>query len=441
MPETASIVGIFGAIDRAVQLDGPTRARVGQLLRPYEESPTVKWYDEFLEWIAEPESGEGSTADFPGLVQGLEELAETGVEGRTRARRMFAIAVIKRAYPEMNFEGKDLREPAIAALRAPEKKGAKPVDAEGLYGLLTDDDSALPGPPGGRKWWKAVIETALARDMLPDTIGMYPQPCYARPMRVPGVTGPVAVIKTEWTTEPGEIAFEAATRFLEPVNWETCMPNFWCDMHVVRGTSYPPGRRRYHEIVSTHCADKGARGFWAETELVFDFMWIPNEEDARAAVANYQLAPERPLENDRILVDEGTLLVEKSDEDDTALNVTTTKRVKFSYPFMTEALPLIICALGYADMSGGLLCCAARFGKKFEGTKFPGIPPSTSAPGQPRTVAGGPRSRPGQPPAGVFAQDAIDHWARCMREWTTAIERGARAGSPVRPRSTPRRRS
>jgi hypothetical protein len=436
MSETKSIVGIFGAIDRAVQTDAAARARVAEFLRPY-RNPTVKWYDEFQEWIAGP--GEESDSDFPDIVGALTELGQTGVEGRTRARRMFAIAVMTRAFPDRG----DLRELAILALRAPEETRARaePVDQEALYKLLAGEDVAKPAvAPGSGDWWNGLIATAVARKVIPDKIGMVPQPCSGRLLTVPGVTGPVAVLKTEATTAKKELEFDKAIRFIEPVNWKKCMPDFWCDMHENPGYTLPPGQRRYHEIVSTHCDDKGQLGFWAETELLFDFMWLPNKAEARAAVANYELAPERPQPGDRILVDEGTLLVEKLDNGaKPPLKITTTKRVKFNYPFMTEALALVICALGYADTSGSLLCCAARSGKDFTGTDFPGVAPTAHPQPSAAGAAGTPSGR-GQMLGGGLVEDACDIWARSLRDWASAIERGGGGAGPARAKNTRARR-
>ena len=190
---------------------------------------------------------------------------------------------------------------------------------------------------------------------MEDEIGMFPRPCTGRLLTVPGANGPVASIEADFTTD--KVRFENATRFLEPVNWKRCMGSFWCEMGEVADNSLPKGQRRYNESVSTHCGEPNQPGFSAQTELVFEFMWVPDKKHPQAAVANFELAPGRPLPNDRILVDEGTLVVSKVKQH--SLRIITTKRVQFSHPFLTDQVGLIMCALGYADVTAGLLACAS----------------------------------------------------------------------------------
>jgi hypothetical protein len=268
-----------------------------------------------------------------------------------------------------------------------------------------------------------VIDEALARQAIPNSIGMYPRPCAGRLVTVPGIDGPVAALITEHETD--EIEFDAATRFIEPVNWRKCMPNFWCDVRAIADPRLPEGERRYLEIVSTHCGDKSQPGFWAETELLFNFMWLPDKQNPEAAVANYELAEGRPLPNDRIRVDEGTLVVAKVDGGPSLL-ITTTKRVKFSYPFVSEALSLIMCALGYADVAGDLLACAAKHGKDpgAAGTDFPGVRPTAATAGAGARAAARSPVASGPTRAGGLLQDTMDIWARALRDSARALERG-----------------
>ena len=437
MPDTDAIVGIYGAVDRAVRDDHVARLHVAQLLPQYRD-PKLQWYDEFLEWLAETAPAENSKPAFPELGEALSKLAEEPpARARMRARRMFAIAIAVRAFPQMSDPESGLRASAIAALRMlPDDAVEREQRAVELYELLAGGDRSVrpfaADHPGTKDWWKYVVETADDEHMIPNKIGMFPQPCAGRWVKVPGIDGPVDALRTEHDTEPKEIAFDRATRFIEPVNWKTCMPGFWCDMHV---TAELPsaGRRTYHEVVSTHCGDPARPGFWAETDLLFNFMWVPDKRKAKAAVANYELAG-KPGPNDRILVDEGTLVVSKLGGG--KLRVTTTKRIKFGRAFPSGAIALIMCAFGYGDIAGGLLACAAASGKDPNGgTDFPGVPPTAPAPtGSPGS--GGP-SGAGQTGAGGLVQDALDIWARALREGTTALARGVggagQQGRPTKP--------
>jgi hypothetical protein len=436
MAETDAIVGIYGAVDRAVQADPVARLRVAQLLPQYRD-PRLHWYDDFQEWLAETAGAESPAPAFPELGDALTQLAEPPSRPRMRARWMFAIAIATRAFPEMSNPDSDLRSRAVAALRALPDAEEPEQRAQGLYKLLAGEDQPVrpdtAEAPGTSNWWNDLINTAHAERMIPDTIGMFPRPCSGRLVTVPGIDGPVAALQTELETD--EIDFDTATRFIEPVNWETCMPNFWCDVHAIADPRLPAGQRRYHEEVSTHCGDTARPGFWAETELLFNFMWVPGRRDAEAAIANYELAEGRPLPNDRILVDEGTLVVAKAGDGQRPLRITTTKRVKFSYPFASEALALIMCALGYADVAGNLLACAAVHGKDVgdvgeAGTDFPGVPLTAARADAAGTPAGRPpRSGYGQGSAGGIAQEMVDIWARAVRDGVAAIEGGTRRGS------------
>jgi hypothetical protein len=432
MAETEAIVGIYGSVDRAVQADPLARLRVAQLLPQYRD-PKLQWYDDFQAWLADTAEPQSVEPAFPDLVGALTELAETPAQARTHARRMFAIALATRAFPRMRSRESELRPLAIAALRTPtegERADEPGQPAEDLYDLLAGEDQpgrleATTGPLRPSAWWNGVIDAALARQAIPNSIGMYPRPCAGRLVTVPGIDGPVAALITEHETD--EIDFHAATRFIEPLNWRKCMPNFWCDVRAIADPTLPEGERRYLEIVSTHCGDKSQPGFWAETELLFNFMWLPDKENPEAAVANYELAKGRPLPNDRIRVDEGTLVVAKVDGGPSLL-ITTTKRIMFNYPFVSEALALIMCALGYADVSGDLLACAAACGKDVGdvaamGTDFPGVSATAATATASRRQAGSWPRGPGQPRAGGLVQDMMDIWAGALQDGARALER------------------
>jgi hypothetical protein len=174
--------------------------------------------------------------------------------------------------------------------------------------------------------------------------------------------------------------------------------------------------------------------FWAETDLLFNFMWLPARKGAEAALANYQLANGRPLSNDLIRVDEGTLLVAKVNGNDNHLRITTTKRIQFNYRFSSEVLAMIMCALGYADVAGSLACCTARQGKDPMDSQgqplpqFPGVSPTAvTAAARPtaRTTGSGSPSGFAQTNMGALVQDTAGIWAGTIRDCAAALGRGA----------------
>jgi hypothetical protein len=379
---------------------------------------------------------------------------------------MFAIALTARAFP--GDEG--LEQLAVAALRMPAPEdafedervayafvpGEADTRAKKLYDLLASDEAqlmsleiGLPGtvePPSTEDWWKTLVETAIGESAIPNSVGMFPVPCSGKVLTVPGIDGLAAAIRTDHETDadgPNAIDFQVATRFIEPRNWLTCMPGFWCEMEAMVDPSLPKGQKRYREVVSTHCGETGVPGFWARTELLFNFRWVPDETNPVAAIANYELAAGRPLPHDRIVVDEGTLVVAKVGDGETPLRITTTKRIKFSAPFPSGALALIMCAFGYADLTGNLLACAAARGVAVAdaleingdlpilvgegdqvgvGHEFPGVAANVAAAAGGAGGYGHGGSGGYGHGGGTVVQEAMDCWARVLHDGARAVE-------------------
>jgi hypothetical protein len=360
-----------------------------------------------------------------------------------RARRMFAIAVLARALPGMK-EPDELRDLAIQAVNGIPGAAVARNRAEDVYKLLSGEGQpASLGPkqaPGTDGWWEEMVDEALAAHVLSNTTGMYPRPCIGGMVMVPGVEGPVDALRTEFKSneihieKAHKIDFKRATRYLEPSNWQKCRPDFWCTMEELGEPS--EGQRRYHEVVSTHCGQPGSGGFWAQTDLLVNFMSVSDKKNGKAAIANYKLA-EKPEAHDFIQVDEGTLVVANAPRTDTFL-ITSTKRVKFNREIPTGALALMMCAFGYGEVAADLIACAAREGvDPPKGTPFPGVPPPGAPPGGGGAQAAGPRGGPGQAPAGGLVQEVADIWAQAIRDGAAALERnlgGAGQGSAPRTR-------
>jgi hypothetical protein len=431
--ETAAIVRIYGEIDRKVNVEPARRIDVAQFLSPYYLNPTLHWYDDYREWLGETREDEQNP--FPGLVPALTHLGENenrDILPRQRARRMFAIAVLVSAFPEMKKDG-ELRTLATNALRAPEGTAEPEDGAEHVYALLAGIEpvriAGVDVVPGTQPWWNEMVAPYKAHDEV-TVIGMQSMPCAGRWVRVPGIDGPVDAVRTEH--EPEGIGLKQATKFLDPVHWPDCS-DFWCNMDPLEGPA--AGQGRYREVVSTRCSD-GPRpdfvlpDFWAETELLFNFMWIPEKDGAEAAVANYRLVPD-PRKNDgRIVLDEGTLVLATMQDPDKLL-VTTTKRVRFSREFVPGAIAVVACAFGYGDLSNGMMERAARGG----GSKFPGVAVN-GAPAAAGARAGGRRGGSGQGAAGGFVQEGADIAIRAIRDWANLLETVGGAGK----QGTPTRR-
>jgi hypothetical protein len=428
--ETAAIVRIYGEIDRKVNAEPARRIDVAQFLSPYYLNPTLHWYDDYQEWLGETREEDENT--FPGVVPALVHLGENKeILPRRRARRMFAIAVLARAFPEMKEEGNTLGGLATDALRGPDD-GAEPEGgADGLYALLAGIEPVRTAEgteviPGTKAWWKEMVAPFGAK-----AIGMQSKPCAGRWVRVPGIDGPVDALRTEH--EPEGIELKQAAKFLEPVNWPDCS-DFWCTMDCLEEPA--AGQARYREVVSTNCDGDAPPAFAlpefrAETELLFNFMWIPEPgAEAEAAVANYRLVTDPRYNDDFIVLDEGTLVVAEVRGTDKLL-VTTTKRVRFSREFVPGAIAVMACAFGYGDLSNGMMEGAARGG----GSKFPGVAVN-GAPAAGGAQAGGPGGGSGQGAAGGFVQEGADIAIRAIRDWANLLETVGGAGK----QGTPERR-
>jgi hypothetical protein len=452
MGEIDSIVGIYGAADRAVWRDREARARVAQVL-PHYADRNLRWFDEFEAWLKRSRGQADGEPLFPSPHEAFSQLRETAPRCRMRARRLFAVAVAIRALPELREES-ELRNLAIQALSSDELAQREDT-AEQLYELLGDDTRLMRADGmnthGANEWWRDTVVTAHARSWIPSVNGILRRPCSGTLVKAVGVDGPVAALTTDYVTE--DVDFDHATRFIDPENWKKCMPWFWCEM-LPSGAGMRPGEKRYREVVSSDCKRRERAGFYAETDLLFSFTWLPDEQHPEVALTNYQLCDGRPFAGDLVRVDEGTLVVAKVGPGQRPLRVTTTKRIQFSHGFSARQIAMIMCALGYANVSDDLLCCAANLGgDPDEGRAFEGVSPSVPDQGARRANAGWRRRPPARPrvahraagaPAsegedsvGELVDEAVEIWARSVRRGLGWLERGAadrRAGTRGRRR-------
>jgi hypothetical protein len=438
MNETAAIIGLYGAVDEAVREDPVRRAAVARLLPQYADEKFA-WYEDFKEWLGE-DRAEAPAEPFPALEDGLLRLGEIRPKARMIPRRLFAIAVAARAHPEMLDVKTDLGGLSIRALAV---KGLAEEDdrSRELLELLGDEprltEAGKTGPDLDQ-WWDGVVDVVERQHLLSDVTAMRPRPCSGSVVEVPG-HGLAAAFVTDFTTS--EVDFDHAVRFLNPVVWKKCRPDFWCEMKELKAPPAPGGAYTYREVVSSDCAQRGAAWFNAETELDFVFWTLPKKGAPEVAITNYQLSAGRPAEGDLIVVDEGSLVVAKTGGGQTPLHITTTKRIEFDHGFSAPALALIMCATGYADTAADLLYCAASNaaaaakGKKV-GADFPGVEPPARASGTraPRARRARAASAPCEPPPSNLAemfQNSANIWAGFLRAGAKALEQGGEDLSPT----------
>jgi hypothetical protein len=452
MGEISDLIGIYGGIDRAVAANAESRAEVARILPIYDDRDDdrdderqVSWFDDFEAWTKERRAPEAEGDPFPSPGAALRDLAEIPARGRMVARRLFAIALTARAFPELLADDDERAALASALISV---NGIENEDRAGRLlellvdeRLLRDDDET---PRTADAWWESLLEVASAEGLLahPGLIG--PRPCTPRLVMVdmPDGTGPVATLETEFETD--QIPFEKAIRFLDPVNWPQCN-DFWCEMTKIGGQA--PGPYHYHEVVSTDCPDKPA-AWTIEAYLDFGFFNIP----CQLAVAEYDLTKPHPLPTDDVVVDGGSLAVrEIGSPAAPAINVKTTKRIKFNRPFDGPALALMMCALGYASVAEDLVFTCAALGDDQAGTAFPGAAaPAAAGPGPIGVVgeweklmktcldecvdaaqASSKKMAQGEYTADDLVKDAAAMWARAIREGAKGVDLAARGAQNV----------
>jgi hypothetical protein len=245
-------------------------------------------------------------------------------------------------------------------------------DAAGLLQLLIEDvpdveigSTSVDALGGIDAWWDHRLETAFALNLLPPPSHIGPPPCRGSLVwvEISGDREPAVVLQTEFETD---LPFAAAALFCDPERW-TCFP-FWCDMEDLHDPHN--GIHRYRETVSLDC-DHRADSWTLVVDLDFSFR---GEDDANGQpvlrVAEYRLRDGLPQE--RVLVNEGSIVVEQLPaEDGGRVKVTTTKRLKFAGSFDGPALAHVLCNVGYLGYVEDLLHCAAG---DDPGTPFPGVP-------------------------------------------------------------------
>lgn len=464
MSELTDLVAIYGAIDHAVKADPDRRAAASQLLPVYKD-PEAEWFDELEAWIAE-RAPEGVAQPFPSLEEALRRLGNTPAHGRMRARRLFAVGVGTQAFPEL-LEHPHWSNLAVSALTveglAPDEDHARRLLTRLGEGIRTVRGAAPEAVESGEAldaWWERLQGEDLP-ELVPAAEDIGHRPCRGRIVR--GPMGSAAAIETYFTTD--KVEFDRAIRFLDPVTWRECS-GFWCEMEPLGEVA--PGIKRYHEVVSLDCGRR--RHTWT-IEAILDFAF--RKDDSRA-VTEYQMSP--GVEQPDVIVDEGSLLVERIDPDDSKrLAVTTTKRIRFAGILNGEPLAMVMCLVGYASVAEDLFECAAAGA---EGVDFPEkevVTTSTGGGAGPPRAPGTVRRRPSPKPliddiadraanafrdcleenvsaaqesyeaiverrytANHMVQDMANMWVRMLRDGATAVDLAVRSAQ-MAPRTGPRR--
>lgn len=359
MSETEDLLAVHGAIDRAVAADPELVSVVAPYLGAYADGGAVGWFDEFVAWTLERTGGDASP--LPELEAALRNMADRAPSPRAAARRLLALGVAARVFPEL----RDAGSPASVqgALTVNNLAGFDNDDrAAELLALLLDDEWFA-----SMSDWPKLIEAAFDANLIPATVAMQgaAPPCGGRLVVVqnPGDLSPAAALTTEFWTD--QVTLDQAMRFLEPVNWPGCC-DLWCSM-TETGVS-AAGNPEYHEVVSLDCTQPTAT-WTAEADLEFRFVAMPG-----GARVSYDLCQGRPQPGDLIVEDSGMLAIQ---QEGNGIRVMTTKRIRFDHPFSGPSLAMLLCALGYATAVEDMVFGCAATSDGSAGTPFPAVSGTT----------------------------------------------------------------
>lgn len=394
MSEIDALLGLYGAVDRAVVAGEADAESLAPLLGAYRDGAATGWYDgQYLPWIAGvkaravlreldpreldldrlevPDDVEDdrppappADPDEPGreLPREVEEVRAAltsfppvAVDGRTAARRLLAVAVAARALPQFFGSDGSERDAARAPLvfrrtdLDPDSGAADELAAE-LHTRLSEDFTSMDR-------WADVVDGAISAGLVPVSFRsqtMAP-PCTGELILRPGPNGddpdPVTVLKSEFITD--QISFEDAKLFLEPTNWQY-PGSFWCRMERVE-PALEPNSWLYHETVATSSPPETAT-WTVSTDLQFWF----SHPTAKEARAEYDFGPGLPTALSDIEVDEGSLrIIELPDQ---RVHVKTTKRVRFAGSFDGAGLAMFMCATGYSTVLEDLVFTVSSAG-------------------------------------------------------------------------------
>jgi hypothetical protein len=393
MSEHEDLIGIYGAIDRAV-LDNPLlAATVGRYLPGYSDGGAIGWFNEFEAWTLE----RVEVSPFPAFDAAISHLAELPTSGRMAARRILVVAVAARL--RNHLLGPDSSVSIESALDVDGIIGDSTEALASLAPLLVDD-----GVFASIDDWQQLIETGVDNGLLSVSLRVQAAapPCVGEvvPVSTPGDPSPAAELTTDFSTTA--VTFAQASRFLEPSNWPSCS-SFWCMMYRVATT--PRNTGIYHEIVSLDCAHPGMT-WTAEAYLECVVVKLPPVGAPTGARLSYALSDQYP--NTLIKVDEGSITIE---ERGGVVHVHTVKRIKFSYPFSSQMLAMVMCALGYGSIAAHIVldCGVQNKDEDNAGTSFRRL---LRPPAEPDQRVGTPRMR--KLPVGDLVPEAVDKVKECI---------------------------
>jgi hypothetical protein len=398
--EVASLFHAYGAVDHHVDVNlGSDPARIRRLL-PIYKHPRSQWFRKFARARRLP--AEELDEPHARVHRALDEFSQRKPASRLRARRLYAVAVVAQAFPDI-----PARKLASAALGPGELEDGPAGDARAQkLAARLRSQPARDSQSGRDAWWDALLDPWL----IPDAGGIGPRPCSGSLSWVT-VNGDRDLVPTLKTVFDAHLKFDDAEEFcLDPTRWE-CFPS-WCGMTELHDPDLPNGIRRYREVVSFDCDND------AFPKLTVDLNFHCEQEDKprRRVLTEYWLSDHQPEQD--VERNQGWLEVLELSPD--TVRVTTTKTVKFRDDLGGPGLASMACRVGYLSMVGDLVTCAARP----EGER--GYPADVSFPG--RMPPEG--ARTAGPAYGVWISSMVDETASAYEDiadnWMGMLRGGAR---------------
>jgi hypothetical protein len=360
MSEIGDLIAILGEIDRAVSAepDGDERrAQVADLVPAYREGERFGWFETFVG---------RNELELPTIDQAMSSLARPTRFASMLPRRLLAVALAARTFPDQFGPGGENQDASLRALSVP-------GIVAGLPGVETPPVDRLPAPPElsepvrrqAQNLLELLVDPGELRTLddwpafvtrndglISVQLARLPAPCTSTVIELPqgGDVAAVAVLQTTLCVRDVDFA-TLATRLLDPANWPQCSP-WWCSMHGVPVAD--PALMRFLEVVALDCPLHTL-----EVAVFLDFA-RPVDTPTRK-VLTYKLSPPPAQQgmvngltaNGAVDVDEGTIEVR---DEAGHVHVETTKRVRFTGYLDTGTIAILACWIGYGDNATDLIC-------------------------------------------------------------------------------------
>ncbi len=335
MSEIQDLLALHGAIDRQLQSHPELIDVVAPLLPAYHDPETLGWYDAFERWVGE----QAPDAEFPDVETALANMATAeSVRPRSAARRLLALGALTRAFP-----GSTEFPVATLAPTLDFSSDLRDGQALDLLGLLA-------GPEfDSIEQWPSLLSTSyevglVSRDVAAQQVA--PPLCEHRVVETPWRGAIVQATQLETSFWTDQVSFECASRVLDPLHWPDCS-EFWCDVTQVDTTITAKKALNpvYREVVSLDCAHRNTA--WSAMAYLECHRTTTSDRDR----LDFDLAPAWTSAGDDIMVDEGSLSVQKVG---TGIRVETVKRIKFRHLFSPRFLAVVMCVIGYGDQATDL---------------------------------------------------------------------------------------